>query len=117
MIEFEPHELLPTIPPIIARFAVEVSGPKNSPCFARSKFSSLRTTPGWTRTRRVSVLISRIRPKCRERSTTSPSPTTCPASEVPAVRGMIPIRFSLANRMISLTSDSDFGKTTAIGIS
>jgi len=30
---------------------------------------------------------------CRERSTTSPGPTTCPASDVPAMRGMIPMRW------------------------
>ena len=42
-----PQELLPTIPPIIAQAAVEVSGAKNRPCGARNRFKSLRTTPGW----------------------------------------------------------------------
>ena len=51
--ELAPQELLPTMPPIMARLAVEVSGVKNRPCGWSARLSSLRTTPGCTRTRRL----------------------------------------------------------------
>ena len=42
----KPHELLPTIPPIIQRLEVEVFGPKNKLCGFRYKFNSSLITPG-----------------------------------------------------------------------
>src|SRR6476660_2627089 len=86
--ELEPQELLPTIPPIIALLAVDVSGPKNNPCGFRNIFSSSRITPGCTLTQYCSLLNSSICVKCFETSTIIPWPTTCPASDVPAVRGI-----------------------------
>ena len=44
----------------------------------------------------ASGLISRIRVKYFETSTTIPFPTTCPASDVPAVRGISVVLFSAA---------------------
>ena len=80
-------ELLPTIPPIIALLAVDVSGPKNRPC-GWNRLSSSRTTPGCTRTHFCSRFNSRIPVKYLETSTTIPLPTTWPASDVPAVLGI-----------------------------
>src|SRR6185437_17154741 len=46
IIEWRPQELLPIIPPIMARLLVEVSGANISPCgFSQALRSSL-TTPG-----------------------------------------------------------------------
>ncbi len=67
-----PAELLPIMPPIVARLAVDVSGPNMSPCWAAARFSCSWTTPGWTRACRVSALISMIRVMCRDRSITMP---------------------------------------------
>ena len=41
-----PAELLPIIPPSVARFLVEVSGPNSRPCRAPARFSCSCTTPG-----------------------------------------------------------------------
>src|SRR5690606_16556464 len=86
--EVVPQELLPTIPPIIARLAVEVTGLKNNPWGLRNRFKSSLITPGSTLTHPSSLLNSRILVKCLETSTTIPSPTHCPAKEVPAVLGI-----------------------------
>ncbi len=74
-IDVVPDELLPTIPPIIQRFEVEVLGPKNNLCGFKNKFSSSRITPGCT----VIVLLiaskATIFVKCLETSTIIPLPT------------------------------------------
>src|SRR5690554_3680836 len=114
-IEVVPQELLPTIPPIIARFAVEVMGLKNSPCGFKNLFSSSLTTPGWTRTQPSSLLNSNIWVKYFETSTTTPSPTHWPASDVPAVLGIRDVLCSLANRISFLISSSDLNNATARG--
>ena len=46
-----PEELLPIMPPSVARLEVEVSGPKPSPCGFAAALSASCTTPGSTRTR------------------------------------------------------------------
>ena len=97
MTELEPHELFPTMPPIIALFAVEVSGPKYNPWGRKNKFNSSLMTPGCTRTQDACSFNSMIFVKCFDTSTIIPFPTTCPASEVPAVRGIKFVLFSLAN--------------------
>ena len=95
--EVLPEELLPTIPPIIHRLDVEVFGPKKSPKGFKNKFNSSLTTPGST----VMVLLSSSKAmmfvKCLETSTTIPSPTHCPANEVPAVLGINVTLFCVAN--------------------
>ena len=58
--ELDPQELLPTIPPIMALLAVEVSGPKNNPCGFKNKFNSSLITPGITRTHDSDVFNSKI---------------------------------------------------------
>jgi len=73
--------------------------------------------PGWTRTRRRSASIATMAFMCRPMSMTRPVPTTWPASEVPAVRGIRPTRCAWAKRTSSPTSSSVRGKATASGIS
>ena len=46
LIEVDPEELFPTIPPIIHLFVVEVSGPKKYPYGLKKSLSSSRITPG-----------------------------------------------------------------------
>ena len=105
------------MPPIMHLLEVDVSGPKNSLDFSRTLFNSSRITPGCTLTQCSSVLISSIEVICLETSTTRPEPTTWPASEVPAVRGMSGILFSAAKRMSFLMSSLCRGLATPRGIS
>ncbi len=87
--ELEPHELLPTIPPIHRPVGRRCFRPKEKPCGFRNILSSSRITPGCTLTHfSSSHLSSSICVKFFETSTMIPLPTTCPASEVPAVRGI-----------------------------
>ena len=53
--------------------------------------------------------------KCLETSTTIPGPTHCPASEVPAVRGIKLILWVSAKTINSFRSALFFGKATAKG--
>ena len=115
--ELEPQELLPTIPPIMALFAVDVSGPKNKPCGFKNIFNSSLITPGCTRTHFSATFSSRILVKFLDTSTTMPLPTTWPAREVPAVRGINDDLFVCANAISVLISCVVFGILTAIGIS
>ncbi len=116
-IELEPQELFPTIPPIIARLAVDVSGANIKPCGFKNIFNSSRITPGCTRTHVLSLFNSIICVKFFETSTTIPLPTTCPASEVPAVLGIIEVLLSRAKAINFFISSLDFGIATANGIS
>ena len=52
---------------------------------------------------------------CFETSTTMPSPTHCPANEVPPDLGIKLKRLVFAKSIISLMSDLLFGKQTAMG--
>ncbi len=54
--------------------------------------------------------------KCLETSTTIPSPTHCPAKEVPAVLGIKVILFLVAKSINTLISFLSLGKATANGI-
>ena len=65
---------MPIIPPSVARFDVEVSGPKPSPKRLAARLRSSCTTPGSTRTRRASTSIASIVFMCREVSITSAAP-------------------------------------------
>jgi len=117
VIDVVPQELLPTMPPIIALFAVDVIGLKKKPCGFKKSLSCDRITPGSTFTQASFALNSIMRLKCLEMSTTIPSPTHCPANEVPAARGMIDIFCALANAIISLRSAIVLGMATAKGSS
>ena len=88
-----PEELLPTIPPIIQRFEVDVFGPKNKPNAFKYTFKESLTIPG---SNFIDFAVSSkemIFVKCLETSTIIPSPTHCPANEVPAVLGISVISF------------------------
>ena len=94
-------ELLPIMPPSVARFDVEVSGPKPSPNRLAARLRSSCTTPGSTRTRRPSTSIASIAFMWREKSSTSPRPpAVCPARLVPPPRGTIgtPSRAQMRDR-------------------
>ena len=115
-IEVLPEELLPTIPPIIHLFEVEVFGPKNNPKGFRKTFRESLTIPGckvmvFACSSKESMLV-----KCVETSTTIPSPTHCPASDVPAVLGIKVMLFLVAKSIKILRSFSSFGNATAKGI-
>ena len=51
-----------------------------------------------------------------ETSTTIPSPTHWPASDVPAVRGINEVLLAFAKIIKTLISSTDLGKATASGI-
>ena len=59
---------------------------------------------------------SKIEVKCFETSTIIPSPTHCPAKDVPAVLGIKVILCLVANSIKVLMSFLSFGKATASGI-
>ena len=115
--EYDPHELLPTIPPTMQRFEVEVSGPNISPCGRSSRLSSSRTTPGSTRASRRSTSIDSTRFKKRPVSTMSPGPTACPERLVPAVRAVSGIPAAAHAFTIFTRSAALFGSATPNGTS
>ena len=108
--------MLPTIPPIIHLLEVDVFGPKNKPKGFKYTFKESLTTAGWS----VMVLLSLSKEimsvKCLETSTTIPSPTHCPAKEVPAVLGIKVILCWCAKSINNFMSSSFFGYATASGI-
>ena len=110
-----PAELLPIIPPSVARLLVEVSGPNMSPCGAAARFSCSWTTPGCTRATRCPGSISMILLMCRDRSITIACPTVWPARLVPAPRGSTGTPKSAAVDTTAATSSASRGKTTPIG--
>ena len=95
--ECNPQELFPTIPPNRALLAVEVSGPKNNSVFLMNVFKSSRTMPGSTQTVFSFLFNEMILLMAEETSITMPSPTTWPAKDVPAPRGIMPSLLFLAN--------------------
>ena len=115
LIEVLPEELFPTIPPIIHRLDVEVFGPKKSPKGFKNKFSSSLITPGSTTIVLLSSSKAIILVKCFDTSTIIPSPTHCPAKEVPAVLGIKVIPFDEANSIKTIRSLLSFGYATAKG--
>jgi hypothetical protein len=74
-----PQELLPIMPAMVARFFVEGSGPKVSPCGFPAFCSSLMSTPGSTRAVFATGSMSRMRLRWREKSMTIPVPIELPA--------------------------------------
>ena len=110
-----PAELLPIIPPSVARLLVEVSGPNASPCRAAARFSCSCTTPGCTRALRCPASISMMLLMCRDRSITIDRPTVWPARLVPAPRGRTGTPNSPAVDTTAATSSASRGNTTPIG--
>ncbi len=111
-----PAELLPIIPPSVARLLVEVSGPNTRPKGAAARLRSSWTTPICTRAVRATGSMSRIVFMCRDRSTTTPAPTVCPARLVPAPRAVSETPSSPATRTVATTSSAVRGNTTPRGM-
>ena len=89
MTERAPQELLPIMPPIVARLAVEISGAKRSPCGFSCAFSSSSTMPGSTCAQRSATFSSRMRLRYFDVSSCRPAPIACPACDVPPPRAVI----------------------------
>jgi len=113
--EWLPAELLPIIPPSVARLLVEVSGPNMSPWRAAARFNCSWTTPGWTRARRASASIATTWFMCREKSSTTARPTACPARLVPAPRGSTGTPNPAAVATAAAASSASLGNTTPSG--
>jgi len=71
MIEWTPHESLPSIPPSVQRSWVTGSGAKVRPWRSAALRRLSSTTPGWTRAMRRSGSIDAIRVRWRETSITT----------------------------------------------
>src|SRR5215212_9791599 len=82
MTERAPEELLATMPPIVARFAVEMSGANFNPSGCNSRFRSSSTQPGSTRAQRPAASISRTRLRYLDVSSTTPGPIDCHGRDV-----------------------------------
>ena len=112
-----PAELLPIIPPMVARLLVEVSGPNISPYGAAARLSSSCTTPTSTRAVRASGSSSRIRSRCREQSSTRPGADGLAGQAgAGAARGDRRRRAGSATRTAAATSSACRGKTTPSGM-
>jgi hypothetical protein len=110
-----PQELLPAMPPIVAREAVETSTGNHRPCGFSARFSSSSTMPGSTTQRRFGASISMIRFRCFDVSMTSASFTAWPDCEVPPPRGST---LRPSSRAIASTAASEStlrGTTTPTG--
>ena len=109
-----PDELLPIIPPSVARLDVDVSGPKPSPNRRAARLRSSWTTPGSTRT--LCPEISSIAFMCRDVSITSPPPPAVwPARLVPPPRGITGTPRRPAIVTAAATSSASRGNATASG--
>ena len=113
--EREPHELLPAMPPMVARLAGETSTGKKSPFGLSQAFSPSSTMPGSTVTRRASSSKRTTRSRCRLVSTTTASPTVCPHCEVPAPRARTGAPASRQTAIACSMSSVLRGATTPIG--
>ena len=113
--ECEPPELLPIMPPSVARFEVEVSGPNRKPIGRTWWFSSSCTRPGCTRAHCSSTLTSITWFMNRVKSITSARFTVWPVSDVPPPRGSSATFCSRATVTAARTSSASRGMTTPIG--
>ena len=111
-----PAELLPTIPPIVARLLVEVSGPNIRPYVAAAPLSWSCTTPTSTSAVRASGSTSWTRCRCRDMSSTSPGPTVWPARLVPAPRGTTGTPSAAQADTAAATSSPCRGNATPSGV-
>ena len=107
--------MFPIIPPKVARFWVEGSGPKRRPNGAAAFCSSDMTTPGCTRATRASGSMPKMAFMCREKSRTIPSPMELPAHDVPPPRPVIGTPNSRAAASAAATSSASLGKATTRG--
>ena len=113
--ERAPQELLPVMPPIVARLDGDTSTGKKRPFGASQALRRSSTTPGWTLTRRDSSSRWITRSRYLPVSTTTASPTVCPHCEVPAPRGRTGAPASRQTAIVRATSSVVRGTTTPIG--
>jgi hypothetical protein len=111
-----PQELLPAMPPIVAREAVETSTGNHSPWTLSARLSSSSTMPGSTTQRRLAASISMMRLKCRVVSRTSDSLTAWPHCDVPPPRARTLTPDSRAIASAAAMSAAWRGVATATGI-
>ena len=111
-----PHELLPTMPPMVARDAVETSTGNQRPCGFSWRLRSSSTMPGSTRQVRLDTSRSSRRLRCREPSITMPVLTVWPHWEVPPPRAVMGIPASRAMSSVSLAAAIVRGTTTPAGM-
>ena len=113
--ECEPPELLPIMPPRVARFDVDVSGPKSNPWGRTWWFSSSWTRPGCTRAHSSSALTSSTWFMCAEKSSTRARLTVWPVSDVPPPRASTATCSRCATSSAACTSSASRGMTTPMG--
>ena len=114
-IDFDPHELLPAIPPIVHRALVLGSTGKNSPDGFNAAFRCDSTSPGSTHARRAVASTSITRRRCFVQSITSARLTVCPHWLVPPPRGSTGTPCSRAIAIVAATSPMVRGTTTPTG--
>src|SRR4051795_6032188 len=111
-----PHELLPTLPPIVQRECEEGSGPKMSPaCSPVLMFTRSLIAPGWQRTVRCSMSTSPIQDMYFDVSITTARLTVSPDRLVPPPRLTIGAPNSAHARCVATTSSAVLGSTTPSG--
>ena len=114
--ERPPQELLPAIPPMVARDEVEMSTGNHRPCGLSCRLRSSSTMPGSTEQVRPFTSRSTMRLRYFEQSTTSDSPTACPHCEVPPPRAST-VTFSARAMPIARSASSIVrGATTPTGV-
>ena len=114
--ERPPQELLPAMPPMVAREAVEMSTGNHRPCGLSWRLRSSSTMPGSTVQRARLTSRSRMRVRYFEQSTTSASPTVCPACEVPPPRASTLTPSARAMPIARSASSIVRGATTPTGM-
>ena len=107
--------MFPDIPPIVARFEVEVSGPNRRPIGRTWAFSSSWITPGSTRHQSSSRFTSSTRFMNFEKSSTTAWLTVWPMRLVPPPRGSTGTLYRFASSRTAWTSALERGSTTPIG--
>ena len=104
------------MPPSVARFAVEVSGPNVRPCAAAARLRSSWTTPGCDAGARAVGVDRQDRVQVAGQVEHEPrAPTVCPARLVPAPRGRTGTPSRAATATAAATSSASRGKATAEG--
>ena len=110
-----PQALLATIPPMVARFCEEGSGPKRRPWAAAAAWRVEPTHPGSTVAVRASGSMCRTRFMWREKSRTRPGPIAFDAHEVPPPRAVRGTPCARARSKAARACSRVRGKATASG--
>ena len=114
--DFEPHELLAAMPPMVHRLWVDGSTGKNSPCGFSAAFRWPSTSPGSTVARIPATSMSTIRRRCLLQSITNDALTVWPHWLVPPPRASTETPASRAIAMAAAASSTRSGTTTPTGM-